>query len=164
MKCHKICTNFTFNECIQYVKHCRIFSFVCFDPLASWRNFVCPRFNDVTRTITCTIQKVLFNMYIYIHKIILTFKYVTIWVKMIILLLDCYNHQQQQVFHHHTRSSNHQHQQHLTSHTRSSNHQQQQSLTSHTRSSNYQQQQSLHHTPEARRKKLHFTYFIFLHL
>jgi hypothetical protein len=68
MKCHKICTNFTFNECIQYVKHHRIFSFVYFDPLMSWRNFVCSHLNDVTRTITYTIQKVLFNKHIYIRS------------------------------------------------------------------------------------------------
>jgi hypothetical protein len=68
MKCHEICTNFTFNECIQYVKHYCIFSFVYFDPLASWRNFVCSCLNDVARTITYSIQNVLFNIYIYIRS------------------------------------------------------------------------------------------------
>ncbi len=38
--------------------------------------------------------------HIYTYKVISTLKFVAIWVKMILLLLDCYNHQQQQVFHH----------------------------------------------------------------
>jgi hypothetical protein len=39
------------------------FPLVILIPLMSWRNFVCSCLNDVTRTITHTIQKVLFNVY-----------------------------------------------------------------------------------------------------
>ncbi len=131
-------TNFTFNWMYSICKApSHFFPLYILIPLTSWRNFVCSCLNDVTRTITHTIQKVLFNVY-HFHVQICDHlgqdDSTTAWLLQSPAATS------------------------VSSHTRSSNHPQQQSLTSHTRSSNYQQQ-SLHHTPEAWRKLHYFTYF-----